>query len=85
VHSGYTLGRICRGAGLDGKLVFSAVAKVVLVTGQVPGRHQVTGPELLLVERLELSSMPSAFGYTERAGFSASADDVRPPGAAISG
>ncbi|HUZ26046.1 MAG TPA: hypothetical protein VMV07_20010 [Streptosporangiaceae bacterium] len=26
-------GRICRGAGLDGKLVFPAVAEVVLVTG----------------------------------------------------
>jgi hypothetical protein len=44
-------GRICRGAGLDGKLVFPAVGEVVLVTSQVPGLHQVTDPELFLVER----------------------------------
>ena len=46
--------RVRRGAGLDGKLVFPAVAEVVLVTGQVPGLHQVADPELLLVERLEI-------------------------------
>ena len=47
-------GRVGRGSGLDGNLVFPAVAEVVLVTGQVPGLHQITDPELLFVERLKL-------------------------------
>ena len=46
-------GRVRHGASLDDKLVFPAVAEVVLVIGQVAGLHQVTDPELLFVKRLE--------------------------------
>src|SRR5437762_4654702 len=47
-------GRIRYGARLYGEFVFPAVAEIVLVSGLVPGLHQVTDPELALVQRLEL-------------------------------
>ena len=45
MHTGYTVAASAAALASDGNLVFPAVAEIVLVTGQVPGLHQITDPD----------------------------------------
>src|SRR5690349_24294951 len=49
-------GRVRHGASLDDKLVFPAIAEVVLVSGRVDGLHQITDPGILFVSISRSSS-----------------------------